>query len=74
MAMSVIHADDSLLFTSDVARILGVSEATVRLWHGLGKLTAITTHRGVRVFQRETVEQLARARHQATVSIDQEVA
>lgn len=73
MAMDFIHNNDSLLFTSDVARILGVSEATVRLWHGLGKLTAVKTHRGIRVFQREAVERVARERHQASAALCQEV-
>jgi DNA-binding transcriptional MerR regulator len=48
------------IFTSTAAQILGVSEATVRLWEGTGRLKAIRTDRGVRLFDRAACEQLAR--------------
>ena len=50
------------LLTSEVARILDVSPETVRLWERLGRLPALKTARGVRIFDRRDVERLARER------------
>jgi DNA-binding transcriptional MerR regulator len=50
------------LLTATVARIHGVTPATVRYWERSGKLRAVRTEDGVRLFAREDVEQLARER------------
>lgn len=50
------------LLTSDVARLLGVVPATVRLWERSGRLKAARTERGVRLFSRDEVERFALAR------------
>jgi excisionase family DNA binding protein len=57
-----------LLLTSEVAQILQVSEATVRLWEQHGRLSAVKTERGVRIFNRCDVERLARERRSAAES------
>jgi excisionase family DNA binding protein len=54
--------DSVPLLTSEVAQILQVSEATVRLWESGGRLHARRTARGVRLFDRADVERLARER------------
>jgi excisionase family DNA binding protein len=51
-----------LLLTGDVARILAVSAETVRFWHRIGRLPALKTARGVRLFNRGDVDRLARER------------
>lgn len=50
------------LLTGDVARILEVSPDTVRLWERQGRLPALRTVRGVRLFDRRDVERLATER------------
>jgi hypothetical protein len=55
-------AEVDLLQTGDVARMLEVSAETVRLWERLGRLPALKTERGVRLFHRRDVERLARER------------
>ena len=52
---------DAPLLTSEVAQILGVAEATVRLWERLGRLHAVKTARGVRLFERAEVLAYAEA-------------
>lgn len=48
------------ILTTETARILNVSADTVREWERRGRLTALKTHRGVRLFDRREVERLAR--------------
>jgi DNA-binding transcriptional MerR regulator len=50
------------MLTGDVARACAVTPETVRFWHRIGRLTALKTERGVRVFNRRDVERLARER------------
>ena len=51
------------LTAGDVARILGVTPATVRLMHRTGRLKAAEeTAGGIRLFHRSDVEALARRR------------
>ena len=50
------------LLTSEVAQILHVSAVTVRLWERQGRLSALKTGRGLRLFDRRDVERLARER------------
>jgi excisionase family DNA binding protein len=50
---------DEFLFTTQVAQILKVSAETVRAWERRGRLPAIRTAIGVRLFSREDVERLA---------------
>jgi len=56
-----------LLLTNEVAHILNVSPDTVRLWERLGRLPAVKTPGGVRLFAQRDVEQLAleRSAHQS---------
>ena len=58
----MLEASNVWLLTSEVARILGVSPETVRLWEGLGRLKATKTEKGVRLFERHEVERFARER------------
>jgi excisionase family DNA binding protein len=51
-----------LLLVSDAARLIGVSDKTIRLWERVGRLPARKTVRGVRLFDRRDVERLARER------------
>jgi excisionase family DNA binding protein len=48
-----------LLTTADAARILGVVPATVRLLERTGKLPALKTPGGQRLFQRQDVQRVA---------------
>lgn len=48
--------------TGEAARILHVSEETVREYDRRGVLKARRTTRGVRIFEREDVERLRRSR------------
>jgi excisionase family DNA binding protein len=50
------------LLTSEVARELKVAPDTVRRLERLGKLPALKTAQGVRLFDRRDVERLARER------------
>jgi excisionase family DNA binding protein len=66
--------------TSEVAQILHVSEGTVRLWERVGRLRAVRTARGVRLFDRDEVLSYAaalaesRSEPHASTNPDQEVA
>ena len=60
--MSTNPAPAELLTTADVARILGVVPATVRLMERDGRLPALKTPGGQRLFTRSDVEHLAAAR------------
>ena len=55
-------APASFLLTNDAARYLSVSPQTIRVWERRGKLSAVKTERGVRLFDRRDVERLARER------------
>lgn len=46
------------LLTGDVARLLHVSPVTVRQWERTGRLRAVRTARGVRLFERAAVDRL----------------
>jgi excisionase family DNA binding protein len=48
------------LLTNEVALLLRISPATVRVWERMGKLRALKTAGGVRLFERRDVEELAR--------------
>ena len=52
---------DQLLTTTDVARLIGVLSETIRLWENTGKLPAIRTSSGIRLFTRGDVERVASA-------------
>jgi DNA-binding transcriptional MerR regulator len=58
------------LLTSEVARILDVSPETVRLWERLGRLPALKTKHGVRLFDQRDVEQFAREREERRSASD----
>lgn len=51
---------DELLATSEAARLLRVSETTVRRWMDNGKLPVVRTASGWRLARRMDVEELAR--------------
>jgi excisionase family DNA binding protein len=53
---------ERLLTPADAARILGVVPATVRAMAIAGKLPALTTESGMRLFRRADVERLAATR------------
>ena len=48
--------DNEYLAPSDVARRAGVSVSSVRLWEQTGRLPAIRTVGGMRLFAREDVD------------------
>jgi excisionase family DNA binding protein len=50
---------DQLLTTTDAARLIGVSSETIRVWEGVGKLPAMRTQSGTRLFKRDDVERVA---------------
>jgi excisionase family DNA binding protein len=64
---------DDLLTPADAARILGVVPATVRQLAITGRLPALRTASGMRLFQRQDVERLAhdRATHRGRLNRDQ---
>ena len=57
----------ALVLTSQAARILAVASETVRTWERVGKLHAVRTAGGVRLFDRADVERLARERESASL-------
>lgn len=52
-------SEATLLLVSSVARLFGVTPASVRAWERSGKLKAMRTENGVRLFSRADVEALA---------------
>ncbi len=52
----------SIISVSDAARILEVCVPTIRNWVRAGKLNAMRTPSGQRLFLREEIERLARER------------
>lgn len=56
----------ALILTHEAARILAVSSDTVRRWERTGRLPAVKTSGGVRVFDRADVERLAAERGHAS--------
>ena len=50
------------LLTNEAAQLLGVSPETVRQWERTGRLPAMKTLGGVRLFNRCDVERLAQSR------------
>lgn len=58
-------APEQLLTTSAVARILNIAPDTVRLWERQGKLVAVRTTSGMRLFERVEVDRAARLRNKS---------
>lgn len=60
------------VLTGEVARLLDVSEETVRAYDRRGVLRARRTSSGVRIFDRDDVERLRRSRaeHHHPVDVD----
>lgn len=56
------HVGADYLLTNGAARLLDVAPQTIRLWERTGKLPALRTESGVRLFSRCDVERLARER------------
>lgn len=56
-----------LVHASTAARICGVSISSIRLWALSGRLPAVTTSEGIRLFSRAAVERLARERQAAAL-------
>lgn len=48
--------------TGDAAKQVGVAPDTIRLWERLGRLPALRTASGVRLFQRTDVDRVVRER------------
>ena len=55
---NVSTSPSDLILSSEAARILGISAQSVRAWENAGRLRAIKTAGGVRLFSRTEVEQL----------------
>lgn len=58
----MLHATEperEYLLTNDAARVLGVAPQTVRMWERSGRLHAVRTGGGVRLFTRADVTALA---------------
>jgi excisionase family DNA binding protein len=53
---------DEYLTTGDAARVLRVDPATVRMYERAGRLPALRTPGGLRLFARSDVERLAHER------------
>jgi excisionase family DNA binding protein len=49
---------DRFLLTGEVARLLGISAVTVRLWERTGRLPALRASSNVRLFKAKDVERL----------------
>jgi len=62
---------DTFLTTLDAAKILQVSPDTIRVWERRGKLPAIRTQGGMRLFRREDVELLATQRQTTEMTHDE---
>lgn len=63
--MLQIHPD-TLLLPSDVALALGVSVSAVRSWERTGRLSALRTARGVRLFRGSDILRLQQERRDIT--------
>ncbi len=70
--VSVLHAQliqpDSLLMASDVARVFDVTSEAVRKWERAGRLSALRTLRGTRLFRGSDVLRLQQERAVPTVA------
>jgi excisionase family DNA binding protein len=62
MTLTRAEAPDDLMTSVDAGRILGISVDMVRLLARNGRLPFMSTVRGVRLFRRADVEQLAKQR------------
>ena len=56
------------LLTNEAARVLAVSPETVRFWERVGRLRAVKTASGLRLFDRRDVERLARDREARSIT------
>jgi len=54
--------EEVLLSTADAAKLLGVVPDTVRLWNRSGRLPAMKTQGGIRLFRRDDVKRVAAER------------
>lgn len=61
---------DSMLLTNDVAKFFGVSGEAVRQWTVRGRLPALRTVSGCRIFSGHDVLAFAQAREQAAAAIE----
>ena len=66
----MLESMSDLLTTGEAARILEVSESTIRLWDRNGRLSARRTARGQRVFDATVVQALVEARQAAADDTD----
>ncbi|WP_309894324.1 ATP-binding protein [Archangium sp.] len=64
---------DDLMTASDAGHLLGLSADMVRTLHRLGRLPALRTLRGHRLFRRADVEQLAEARARGAFHLPEEL-
>jgi excisionase family DNA binding protein len=66
---AMTHEAKIPLLTIEVARILQLAPETVRLMERRGRLHAVKTARGVRLFDREEVERFARERERRRTAV-----
>ncbi|MEO7189496.1 MAG: MerR family DNA-binding transcriptional regulator [Vicinamibacterales bacterium] len=60
-------ATDQFITVNEAAKILGLSAASVRLWENSGKLPAVRTTTGIRLFSLVEVQRVAAARGTTSV-------
>lgn len=65
--MSQMNAPDDLMTVADAAGILGLSVDMVRLLEKSGRLPALRTTGGIRLFRRADVERLAEERKRGRI-------
>lgn len=70
MSKANTSQSSDFLLTNDAARRLNVSPQTIRVWERAGRLPAVKTERGTRLFDRRDVEQLAREREERPAAGD----
>lgn len=62
------NSEEQFMSSHDASRIAGVSPATVRLWANTGKLAAIRTSGGMRLFRRSEVEAVVQKRKESSTA------
>ena len=58
----MLQVNDTLMLASEAGRLLDVSAATIRVWEKTGRLPAIRTAGGVRLFAASAIERLKHER------------
>ena len=66
--LNMKNSEEQFMSSHDARRIAGVSPATVRLWANPGKLAAIRTSGGMRLFRRSEVEAVVQKRKESSTA------